>query len=423
MKKVFSLDNGVRVGIVPFQRAADIGLAVALDAGSGYEPAELNGVSHLLEHVISVHCRRFATVQERGEALDSLTSDFDALTDQRVMLFNFETQPKHFVRTVQLAADMLSRPRLTRPVVQSELRRIREEESIDNDNYETLLFDNCMAALNQGTGASQPICGSLANLRTLPMRQIDAWYRRMVVGKRMTVAVAGGVALGVAERAIRNTFHAFRPGQAALSQLIPARRQRLHVTRRQSRTVYVSLAFPVPFGFSHPDRFAMSVFKNHLYGRQSSRLFTQLVVQNGLVYAVDCAIRHTEEQGYLMVTWSVGRKRLMDTFDVVFAETDALADGKISADDLHRATAALKVTARMRNYEPMTQAKFYAEQLLLTGSVCSTRQYASNLSALRVRNIRRVARQAFNRENAHLTIVGPVTPAQEQAIRGFLSIP
>lgn len=420
MKKVFSLENGVRVALVPFQSSIDVGIGIALDAGSAYETKAVNGLSHLLEHVLAFHCRRFDTMETRGVAFDACTSNTSAETDQRVMRFGYETKPRHLRPAMELARDALLRPRINRTTIDHELRRIREEEYLGNDDPEVTLMDKTMANINQGTNGSMPILGTLDRLGELTLKDIRQWYQQFTVGNRCAVAVTGCVDAIVAERLIRRCFGSLKPGEPAPTLPYPRVRKRLRVTRRESQTVYVSLSFPVPFGFAHPDRLAVSVLRNHLYGRESSRIFLQLISQTGLVYGVSCSIRHTEGNGYVLINWSVHKSAVLETLRVVLSETQALASGAFTQDHLHRAQVALKASARERNYDPHSQSKFYAEQLLLTGDVLSTRQFISALSDVGVRDVRRVARSIFPTNQAILTLVGPVTKNLARDVRGLL---
>ncbi len=420
MKKVFALENGVRVALVPFQSTIDVGIGVVLDAGSAYETKAVNGISHLLEHVLAFHCRRFDTMETRGVVFDACTSNTSAETDQRVMRFGYETKPRHLRAAMELARDTLLRPRINRTTVDHELRRIREEEYLGNDSLEVTLIDKTMANLNQGTAGSLPILGTLDRLGALTLKDIRAWYQQFTVGHRCAVAVTGCFDAAIAERLVRRCFGSLKPGEPAPPLPYPKVRQRLRVTRRESQTVYVSLSFPVPFGFADPKRLAVSVLRNHLYGRESSRLFLQLITQTGLVYGVECSVRHTEGNGYVLINWSVHSSAMLETLGIVINETQALANGMFTQDHLHLAQVALKASARERNYDPHSQAKFYAEQLLLTGDVLSTGQFVRALSNVRVRDVRRVARSIFPTQQAILTLVGPVPKSLRRDVRNLL---
>src|SRR5262252_10952956 len=103
------LDNGVTVLIDRMQDVRSFALGFFVRSGSEDEPAEKQGLSHFLEHVLFKRTRRRSTVQIARE-IDRLGGDVDAFTTKEYTGFYVHTLDSRFPEALDLLADVVLSP-------------------------------------------------------------------------------------------------------------------------------------------------------------------------------------------------------------------------------------------------------------------------------------------------------------------------
>src|ERR687890_1594335 len=107
--KLTILPNGLKVASreMPGIETAAVGLYA--DTGSRYEPARLNGIAHLFEHMVFKGAGG-RTAREISEAIEDVGGDLNAATDRDSTVFSASALPEHVGLGVELIADMIRRP-------------------------------------------------------------------------------------------------------------------------------------------------------------------------------------------------------------------------------------------------------------------------------------------------------------------------
>jgi len=76
----YTLDNGVRVVLVPMAGVESTAVGVYVETGSRYEQKEINGLSHFLEHMAFKGTKRLPTTKDTSK-LEALGAIQNAWTD------------------------------------------------------------------------------------------------------------------------------------------------------------------------------------------------------------------------------------------------------------------------------------------------------------------------------------------------------
>src|SRR3712207_1424899 len=113
------LPNGLKVAsrAMPGVETAAVGLYC--DAGSRHEPAELNGIAHLFEHMVFKGAGG-RSAREISEAIEDVGGDLNACTERDGTSFTASVMAEHLPLGVELIADMILRPHFSRPELERE---------------------------------------------------------------------------------------------------------------------------------------------------------------------------------------------------------------------------------------------------------------------------------------------------------------
>ena len=102
------LKNGLQLIISPLNSTEAVTVLVLLPVGSRYESAEVNGVSHFIEHLLFKGTKKRPTALDISRELDAVGAEFNA--------FTAKDQTGYYVKVaadkIELAFDILSMPPL-----------------------------------------------------------------------------------------------------------------------------------------------------------------------------------------------------------------------------------------------------------------------------------------------------------------------
>src|SRR5271156_4304721 len=104
------LPNGLVVLTEPMEHIHSVSVGIWLRAGSRREPAELNGISHFIEHMVFKGTRR-RSAQDIAREVDRVGGMLDAFTSKEMVCFNTRVLGDHLAKTFDVLADLVLEPK------------------------------------------------------------------------------------------------------------------------------------------------------------------------------------------------------------------------------------------------------------------------------------------------------------------------
>src|SRR5271169_7147078 len=104
------LPNGLVVLTEPMEHVHSVSVGIWLRAGSRREPAELNGITHFIEHMVFKGTRR-RSAQDIAREVDRVGGMLDAFTSKEMVCFNTRVLGEHLAKTFDVLADLALEPK------------------------------------------------------------------------------------------------------------------------------------------------------------------------------------------------------------------------------------------------------------------------------------------------------------------------
>src|SRR5215472_9033715 len=104
------LPNGLVVITEPMEHMHSVSVGIWLRAGSRREPAELNGISHFIEHMVFKGTAR-RTAEQIAREVDGLGGMLDAFTSKEMVCFNTRVLDRHFPKSFDVLGDLVLEPK------------------------------------------------------------------------------------------------------------------------------------------------------------------------------------------------------------------------------------------------------------------------------------------------------------------------
>lgn len=389
--RLTTLANGFRVlsERLPGMRTAAVGVWV--DAGTRYEPAELNGVAHLLEHM-AFKGTRTRTARQIAEAIEAVGGSLNAWTSREHTAFHARVLAEDVPLAVELIADILTEPVFDEQELAKERDVVLQEIGQVEDTPDDLVFDLLQERAFPDQPLGRSILGPSEIVARLPRQALLGFMAEHYVPGRMALVGAGAVEhdrlVELAER-----WFAARPARPAGAP-VPARYRGGTVAhQRELEQVHLCLALE---GVSHHDSdyWAVQVLTMALGGGMSSRLFQEARENRGLCYAIDAVSSSFAETGLLTIYAGTGAGQVGELSEVVAEEARGLARDPDPAE-IARAKAQLRAGLLMSLESCAAVAEGIARQLLVFGRPIPVDEMLARIEAVDLEAVARVGARLF----------------------------
>ncbi|TFB23164.1 insulinase family protein [Filobacillus milosensis] len=279
----YKLPNGVRVveEHMPSLRSLSIGIWIL--SGSRNEAINLNGISHLIEHMLFKGTPN-RTARDIAESFDSIGGHANAFTSKEYTCLYAKVMDQHASYTLELMFDMLFNSTFEVEELEREKNVIYEEIAMTEDTPDDIIHDYLHDVSFKGHPLSQPILGEPDTLKEITREEIISYKEKFYSADRIVVSVAGNVPDGF-HKNIEELFSKLHPNNSFNDQLEATYNVESMKKEKDTTQAHLCLGYQgVPI--SDESVYSISILNNVLGGSMSSRLFQKIREELGLTYTI-----------------------------------------------------------------------------------------------------------------------------------------
>ena len=405
---VSALDNGMRVASQTMPGAETVAVGVWVDTGARHEPAEANGISHLLEHMAFKGTRRrdaFAIAAE----IEAVGGHINAYTSREHTAYYART----LARDLPLAVDLLGDILLESTFADAELARekdvIVQEIGQAHDTPDDIVFDHFQEAAYPGQPLGRPVLGSTERVTALDGDALRAWLADRYTAPRMVLAAAGRVDHDRLAALAAEAFGAL-PSRPAPAPVAARYRGGDRRTPRDLEQLHLLLGVD---GLAYDDEafHAMQVLSTLLGGGMSSRLFQEVRERRGLAYAV-YSFASSYVDGGLFGVYAGAAPEDAATLAAALCDELGAARDRIGEAEVARAKAQLRAGLLMSLESASSRCERIARQILIHGAPRSVADMTARIDAVDAGAARDCAARLFAGRPT-IAALGPVAGAPD----------
>jgi predicted Zn-dependent peptidase len=405
LARVTTLPSGLRVvsKLMPWVETASIGVWV--DVGARYEPAAVNGVAHMLEHM-AFKGTRSRSARRIAEEIESVGGALNAYTSREHTAYYARVLASDVPLAAGLIADILQHSTFEPQELEKERHVVLQEIGETKDTPDDFVFDLFQEVAYPDQPMGRSILGPEAVVAALPREALIEYMARHYGPSRLVLAGAGKVEH---ERLVELADGIFRElpdttGEAAE----PARYvggTRIE-WRKDLEQVHLCLGWQ-GLPLRDPDYWALQVLSTALGGGMSSRLFQECRENRGLCYTISSFCSAYADTGLVGIYTGTGADDLAELLPIVADETRKLVAEATEAE-IDRARAQLKASLLMGLESCSAECEGAARQLLSFGRPLPTSEIVARLDAVDAAAVRRVGRRLLADGPASVVALGPV---------------
>ena len=276
------LDNQLRVLTSTMPHSMSVSMTISVGAGSRYEPDELAGLSHFLEHLPFKGTESWPTARHVSEAIEGVGGVMNASTDRELTVFWCKVARLHFRQAFAVLLDMVLNPLLDPEEMEKEREVIQEELRMTYDyptNRVDLLIDEIMWP-EQAMG--RDVGGTPDSVNAISVNDVREYMEHQYNPANVVITVVGNVDHNEVVELIAEATKNWKPGESLDWEPVTENDagSMARVEQKRSDQAHICLGLP-GISLTDPDRHAFAILNGILGDGMSSRLFLNLRENQG----------------------------------------------------------------------------------------------------------------------------------------------
>jgi len=409
MHRKTTLANGLRVITDSIKGTEAVTALVLVKAGSRWEHAKINGISHFLEHMFFKGAKKYKNAKAVSEAIDGVGGDFNAFTSKEYAGYYVKVAAHHTTLALDVISDMLLHSRFDQEEIEKERGVIMGEYNMYQDtpmyqvawNFERALFGN------QPLGWDE--IGTKEVIAALQRADFVDYKESLYTPGNMVVSLAGAVDHDEVVALIQKYFP-MEKGEPTREMLafesgLPTVEK---VSLQTKKTEQTHLVCGVPgLPEEHPDHYGLKVLSSILGGNMSSRMFLSVREEKGLAYYISCGTEDYLDTGVFYTRAGVDNNRASDAIKAIVLEYEKIAAEPVPAAELKKGKEFLKgkLTLSLEDSEHVAQMNAHNE--LLYDKLKSLAEISKAIDAVSAEDVHRIAQTLLKKDALHLAVIGP----------------
>jgi predicted Zn-dependent peptidase len=400
------LDNGLTLVEVCQPHLHRGSIAVYFKAGSMYETAAENGLSHFLEHMVFRGTAHHPNAYDVNLAVEKLGGNLFAATGPDSTEFGITLPTECLVSGSELLAEVVTAPvfhdmEIERRIVIEEIREDLDEEGkpIDMDFLSR-------RRLWPGHALGYAVTGPLDNALGFTVDDIQNHFLKHYVAENAVVCLSGSYDKDVLVPAVEKAFSHIPKRHSNLT--VPPPPLGLgpsvwHAHRPGSQT-QVRIAFHGPGG-SSSDRIALAIMMGILDDGMSTRLHRRIFDELGLAYNVSADMELYKDAGAINFDATTSHGKVVEIIKQIAKLIVELRDHPVERQELEKAKRREVWDLEGFLDDPHAMSAWYGEQDLYWRPR-TIEDRIRIVGSIAEDDIVRVARRIFTSKNMHVTTVG-----------------
>jgi predicted Zn-dependent peptidase len=412
------LESGLRILCAPLPATHRAAITVHVRTGSRFEPPELGGVSHFLEHMLHRGTPNHPSAHELALAFEELGSELGAATYVDHAVLSAEAPPANLARVIELMGEVVCAPIFTG--IEIERGIVREEilESLDERGRPVNADELLLALAFPDHGLGRPITGVLAAVERFDVPTLERFHREHYRAPAMVVSVSGPLDANSVSKTVAQAFAAV-PSGAPPSDTPPAPLggpQFGYATDPGSQTA-VRVAFRAP---SETDALepATELLLRTLDDGMSTRLYHRVCDEKGLSYDVSATYEAFSDSGLFTLAGDSAHERVEELLATLYDVARDLRDSGPTVSEVEKAKRRYAWNARAMFDSPLELAAFLGLGAL-TGISRTPAEREQQFDRIGADEVREAARALFVRERLAVAVVGQLSTRVRRAVESI----
>lgn len=402
--QITTLANGIKIVTDEMKDVESVSLGVWVNAGSRNETKDINGISHVLEHM-AFKGTKTRTAKDIVEEIENVGGITNAYTSHEVTSFYAKVLKDNAPLAVDIIADILQNSIFDAEELRKEKSVICQEISKTFDDPEDYVFDMYFSAAYPEQPIGRAILGPAENVNRFTKKDLDAYIQAQYLPHRMVFSAAGNICHDKAVDMVSKAFAgiASAPNKTVEKAVYKGGEVKLERDIEQALLI---------FGFNGLDYmdknyYDINVLSVILGGGMSSRLFQEVREKRGLVYTVSSFPTFYKDTGLFSIFAGTSEEQVKELIPVVCNEIGKITAKGVTKEELLRAKAQIKAEVLMSRESTSKRSDRNAHQVISYGRVKEVAEIVEGIESVNEKTLTETAQRVFS-SNLSLAALGAI---------------
>ena len=405
--EVTRFPNGLTILTDKMPEVRSVTLGFFFRKGARHEPAELNGISHFIEHTVFKGTGRRSALQIAIEA-DRLGGNLDAFTMHEETGFAIKVVDRQVANAFDLLADLLVNPIFDERELKREQKVIIEEIKMTEDSPEDFLGELFNEQLFPNHPLGLSIAGTPKTVKTFNREVTRRFHEEVFSPNNLIIAAAGNVEHGqivdLAEKffGMNSKFKI----QNSKFEAIPKISAPI-IIKKNKNLEQAHLIIATPFVDARSEkRYAADLLANILGGGTSSRLWQKVREEKGLAYSVGASAAMYLDCGVFSIYAGTSPRQTEEVLDISIKELRSIVKKGISTEELELIKEQSVASILLGLEDSSVRAGTLARLEMVHGRQIPLEETLQKIEAVRLEEIQDLAREFFQTEKIAFAALG-----------------
>jgi predicted Zn-dependent peptidase len=416
-------ENGLTILTDKMPDVRSVTLGFFYKKGARHEPAELNGISHFIEHAVFKGTERRSALEIAIET-DRLGGNLDAFTMHEETGFAVKVVDRELEKAFDLLADILTNPRFDEKELKREQKVIIEEIKMTDDAPEEYLGELFNEKLFPNHPLGLSIAGTPKTVKTFNREITRKFHAEVFSPQNLIIAAAGNLEhqqiVELAEKLVTqpSRLQSRMPLASETSSVGHAQngRQDACVTpqiaapiiiKRNNSLEQAHLIIATPFVAATDERrYAADILANALGGGTSSRLWQKVREEKGLAYSVGASAAMYQDCGVFQIYAGTSPHKTEEVLDISLKELRRVVREGVTKEELELMKAQSVASILLGLEDSANRAATLARLEMVHGRQIPLEETLRKIEAVRAEEVQTLAKEFFQTEKIAFGALG-----------------
>jgi predicted Zn-dependent peptidase len=401
------LSNGLLVLTESMPHVRSVSMGAWIGSGSRDESAEVNGISHFVEHMVFKGTTT-RSAQQIAREVDTIGGNLDAFTGKEMVCFNIKVLDENVAPALDVLADLVLHPTFTPEELAREQGVILEEIKMDEDNPDYLVNEVWTQNFWKGDALGRPILGTAKTVANFNQQAVFDFYAGRFTPRNMVFSAAGNLEHDAFVAQVEKEFDSLTASGDAATPKVDAPKATPHITLKRKKAleqVQFCLGVPAP-PVNDRRRYGVYLLNTMLGGGMSSRLFQTIREDQGLAYAIYSEMNPFRDTGSLCVYAGTSVDKTRKVLQLTLQELRRLKEETVSDVELKRAKDQVKSNMVIGLESSGSRMANLARQQMYFGRFFGVDEMMEEIEAVTTADVQELAQELFQPELMALTLLG-----------------
>jgi len=399
------LPNGIRIISEYMPNTFSATVMLWIDAGSGVENIEVNGISHFIEHMLFKGTPK-RSAKEIVQTIENTGGGMNAFTDKESTCCYARVLSDQVPVTIDILLDMILNSLYTPKDIALERQVILEEIKMYEDAPDELVHDLFMKSFWNSHPLGQPITGTINSVKNISRNDILEFIRDHYTPANIIISIAGNFEEEKVISKIMEIAEHISLAPKIKEIKIPEITPNINISKKDIEQVHICMGSK-SISILDDDRYVLALIDVCLGGGMSSRLFQEIREKRGLAYSINTYEAIYRPAGIFGVYAGTSPANADEVIKLIREEMEKIKAEGFDDEELERAKTQVKGSLLIGLESTKYRASRNGRSELYFNRIFPTEEICEAIDKVTKADIIRLSSQMFNSEVTGISMICP----------------